>query len=241
MIAILKKELKLYFGNFLAYLVAGIFCVLSSLYLFYFENEFNILEIGVVSMSPFFYVAPWFLLFLVPAITMKTISEERSQGTLEWIFSKPISLLSFILGKFFSVLTVILFSLLSSLTIIYTLNKLSLVSESIDYGSILSGYIGLVLLCCCFISIGIFASSIMKNQISSFLLGVFLCFILYFGLEQLATYKFLGSFDYILQNIGLYYSYSSFVKGVVGIREVSYLIFITMLLLLISELVVKRK
>jgi len=241
MFSILKKELWIYFGSFLAYLIAGLFCILSVLFLFFFENQYNILEIGTASMNPFFQISPWFLVFLIPALTMKSVAEEENQGTLQWIFSKPIYVSSFVLGKFFAIFLVIILGFLSSLTIIYTLNELSIPKGNLDFGSILAGYFGLILLSGTFISIGIFASSLMKNQISAFLLAVFFCFIFYFGLEQLATFKLLGSFDFILQNIGLYFPFSSFVKGVLGLRETAYFLFLILLFIGLSVFSIKRK
>lgn len=230
MFAILKKELWVLFGNYFAYLVAGIFSILINLFLFFFQNEFNIFDIGTVSLNSYFQIAPWFLLFLVPALTMKSISEEENQGTLSWIFTKPISIRSFVLAKFLSIFIVVIFCLIPSLILVYTLSYLSTSDESLDLGTIFSSYLGLILLSSVFISIGILASAITKHQMIAFFSSLFSCFFLYFGLEQLATFQFLGKFDYFIQNIGLNLPYLSFVKGVIGLREIAYFLFLIVLL-----------
>ena len=181
MFAILKKGLWVLFGNYFAYLVAGIFSVLVSLFLFFFQNEFNIFDVGTVTLNSFFQIAPWLLLFLIPALTMKTISEEENIGTLSWIFTKPISTQSFVLAKFISILLVVIFCLLSSLTIIYTISSLSTSDESLDLGTIFSAYLGLILLSSVFISIGILASASTKHQMIAFFSSLFICFFLFFG------------------------------------------------------------
>ena len=172
---------------------------------------------------------------------MKTISEEENIGTLSWIFTKPISTQSFVLAKFISILLVVIFCLLSSLTIIYTISSLSTSDESLDLGTIFSAYLGLILLSSVFISIGILASASTKHQMIAFFSSLFICFFLFFGLEQLATFQFLGKFDYFIQNMGLNLPYSNFVKGVIGLREFAYFLFLILVLIKIAVYRLNRK
>src|SRR5690606_5150256 len=98
MFAILKKEINSFFASPIGYLVIAIFLVLNGLFLWVFRGYFNILNYGFAYMSPFFLLAPWILIFLIPAVTMRSFSDEKKQGTLELLLTKPLSHLQIVLG-----------------------------------------------------------------------------------------------------------------------------------------------
>ncbi|PQL93832.1 ABC transporter permease subunit [Apibacter adventoris] len=241
MFSIFKKEIGTYFGTMGAYIIASIFTIICTLFLWFFDNNFNIFNIGLANLNNFFVLSPWVLLFLIPALTMKSIAEEEENNTLIWLFSQPISIFSVVLGKYFAILTLVLFSLLGTIVYVYSTYMISLPTGNIDLGMVLSGYIGLIFLSMTFISVGIFASSLVKNQVLAFILGVFLSFFCFFGFENLASYNLLGNFDYILQKIGFYQHYISFTKGIIDTRDLGYFLFITFLFLTISIKFIKRK
>lgn len=241
MFSIFKKEIGTYFGTMGAYIIASIFTIICTLFLWFFDNNFNIFNIGLANLNNFFVLSPWVLLFLIPALTMKSIAEEEENNTLIWLFSQPISIFSVVLGKYFAILTLVLFSLLGTIVYVYSTYVISLPTGNIDLGMVLSGYIGLIFLSMTFISVGIFASSLVKNQVLAFILGVFLSFFCFFGFENLASYNLLGNFDYILQKIGFYQHYISFTKGIIDTRDLGYFLFITFLFLTISIKFIKRK
>lgn len=241
MFSIFKKEIGTYFGTMGAYIIASIFTIICTLFLWFFDNNFNIFNIGLANLNNFFVLSPWVLLFLIPALTMKSIAEEEENNTLIWLFSQPISIFSVVLGKYFAILTLVLFSLLGTIVYVYSTYVISLPTGNIDLGMVLSGYIGLIFLSMSFISVGIFASSLVKNQVLAFILGVFLSFFCFFGFENLASYNLLGNFDYILQKIGFYQHYISFTKGIIDTRDLGYFLFITFLFLTISIKFIKRK
>lgn len=241
MFSIFKKEIGTYFGTMGAYIIASIFTIICTLFLWFFDNNFNIFNIGLANLNNFFVLSPWVLLFLIPALTMKSIAEEEENNTLIWLFSQPISIFSVVLGKYFAILTLVLFSLLGTIVYVYSTYMISLPTGNIDLGMALSGYIGLIFLSMTFISVGIFASSLVKNQVLAFILGVFLSFFCFFGFENLASYNLLGNFDYILQKIGFYQHYISFTKGIIDTRDLGYFLFITFLFLTISIKFIKRK
>lgn len=241
MFSIFKKEIGTYFGTLGAYIIACIFIIISSLFLWFFDNDFNIFNIGLANLNNFFVLAPWILLFLIPALTMKSIAEEEQNSTLLWLFSQPVSLLSIVLGKYLAILTLVLFSLTGTGVYIYSIYMISMPAGNIDLGTIISGYLGLFFLSVTFISVGIFASSLVKNQVIAFIIGVFLSFFCFFGFENLASYNLLGSFDYILQKIGFYQHYISFTKGIVDTRDVGYFLLVTFIFLLGSIQLIKRK
>lgn len=241
MFSIFKKEIGTYFGTMGAYIIASIFTIICTLFLWFFDNNFNIFNTGLASLNNFFVLSPWVLLFLIPALTMKSIAEEEENNTLIWLFSQPISIFSVVLGKYFAILTLVLFSLLGTIVYVYSTYMISLPTGNIDLGMVLSGYLGLIFLSMTFISVGILASSLVKNQVLAFILGVFLSFFCFFGFENLASYNLLGNFDYILQKIGFYQHYISFTKGIIDTRDLGYFLFITFLFLTISIKFIKRK
>lgn len=229
MIAILKKDLKTYLGSGIAWVILSIYNTICALFLFFFENNFNLFDIGTASMQPYFMLAPWILMFILPALSMKSFAEEQQNGTLYWLFAQPIRIPQLILGKFFAVYIVGLLCLLPSLVYAYILSTLGVPEGNMDYGMTFGGYIGLAILIAAFSSIGLLTSSLSSSQIIAYLMGVFSNFIFYFGIEQLASYKLLGSADYWLQNLGFYYHYTTFTRGLIDSRDICYFSFICLM------------
>ncbi len=241
MFAIYKKEVLSNFGNWSAWIIIAAFSVIGTLFLFFFENSSNIFDIGVASLQSYFVLAPWILLFFIPAISMRTLAEEQQNGTLTWLFSQPISVKNIVLGKYFSVWTIGVLCLIPSLVYLYTLYVLGVPEGNIDLGATFGSYLGLIFLIGAFSAVGILASSISTNQITAYLLGVILCFVLYFGIEQLASFRLLGKADYILQSVGFYQHYIAFTRGLVDSRDLFYFIFVIVLALGISINLVNKK
>ncbi|QYN51275.1 MULTISPECIES: ABC transporter permease subunit [Apibacter] len=241
MFSIFKKELWAYFGTLGAYIVSAALLLICSLFLWFFDNDFNVFNVGLATLNNFFILAPWVLMFLLPALTMKSIAEEEQNGTLVWLFSQPLSVSSIVLGKYWAIIVLVLFSLLPTFTYVYTINNLSLPKGNIDSGIIVSGYIGLLFLSMTFASIGIFCSSLVKNQVLAFVTGVFFCFICFYGFENLASYNLLGNLDYTLQKIGFFQHYTSFTKGIVDTRDIGYFIFVIVVFLLLSIRIINSK
>jgi ABC-2 type transport system permease protein len=172
---------------------------------------------------------------------MKTLAEEEHSGTLHWLFSQPIKISEIILGKFLAVWLIGILCLLPSLIYLYTIYVLGVPEGNIDLGATLGSYFGLIILIAAFSSVGILASSISKNQIMAYLLGVFLSFFLYFGIEQLASYKLLGGVDYILSNIGFYQHFMAFTRGLIDTRDIFYFLLIIGICLFLAKIFVKKK
>lgn len=241
MFAILKKELWSYFGNWSAWLIIAAFSLVGALFLFFFENNFNIFEIGNASLQSYFVLIPWILMLIIPAISMKSLAEEQQNGTLYWLFSQPIKVSEIVLGKFFSVWIIGILCVLPSLVYFYTVYVLGVPEGNIDFGATFGSYIGLLLLIAAFSAVGILASSLSSNQIMAYLLGVFICFILYYGIEQLASYKLLGGADFILQNIGFYQHFLGFTRGLLDSRDVFYFLLVVGVCLYSSIYFVQKK
>ncbi len=241
MFAIYKKEVLSNFGNWSAWIIMAAFSVIGTLFLFFFENNSNLFDIGVASLQSYFVLVPWILLFIIPAISMRTLAEEQQNGTLTWLFSQPISVQNIVLGKYFSVWTIGILCLLPSLVYLYTLYVLGVPEGNIDLGATFGSYLGLIFLIGAFSAIGILASALASNQIIAYLLGVILCFVLYFGVEQIASYRLLGQADYLLQNLGFYKHYIAFTRGLIDSRDLFYFILIIVIALCISINLVNKK
>ncbi len=241
MIAILKKELWSYFGNWSAWVIIAAFSLITTLFLFFFENDSNIFDIGLASLQSYFVLVPWLLMFIIPALSMKTFAEEQQTGTLNWLFSQPIKISDLVFGKFFSVWIVGILCLIPSVIYYYTVFVLGVPEGNIDSGMTLGSYFGLIILIAAFAGVGILASSLSQNQIMAYLLGVFMCFIMYFGIEQLASYKLLGAAVYILQNLGFYSHFLAFTRGLIDFRDVAYFVFVIGLSLALSNHFITKK
>lgn len=239
--AILKKELWSFFGNWNAWLIIAAFSLISTLFLFFFDNDSNIFEIGMASLQSYFALCPWLLMFIIPALSMKSFAEEQQSGTLYWLFAQPISIVQLVLGKLLSVIIVGFLCIIPSLVYLYTIYTLGIPEGNLDFGATLGSYLGLSLLVAAFSSIGVLASSLSSNQIMAYLLGVLLCFFLYFGIEQLASYKLLGGADYYLSNLGGYQHYISLSRGLVDSRDVFYYLLIMAVAIALTAHFVQKK
>ena len=231
--SICKKELHQFFSNLTGYIAIILFLLVSGLFLFVLKDS-NLFDFGYASLDKFFELAPWILIFLVPAITMRSLSEEFKTGTFEILQTKPLSKWQIIAGKYFSVLLVLAVVVVSTFIYIVTINKLS-ATGSIDSGSITGSYIGLFLLAAVFAAIGICCSSYTSNAVVAFLLSGFTCLILYSGFNAVSKLPvFQGNVDYYLEMLGIDFHYRSMSRGVLDTRDLVYFISIIYLFLLIA-------
>lgn len=235
--AILLREIKSFFGSPVGYLVIAIFLLLNGLFLWVFDGEYNILQSGFADLTPFFTIAPWILIFLIPAVTMRSFSDERKQGTLELLLTKPLSVWQIVNGKFLGSMLLIVISILPTLVYVYVISRLGIDGKSIDVGSTLGSYFGLLFLIAAYSSIGIFTSSLSDNQIVAFLVSVFLCFLLYYGFEGLAG--FAGSSRDLVSAFGMDSHFKSIGRGVIDTRDVIYFVSISVLFLSLTVFKIK--
>ena len=223
MLAILKKEINSFFASPIGYLVIAIFLLLNGLFLWLFKGEFNILDSGFADLSAFFLLAPWILIFLIPAVTMRSFSDEKKQGTLELLLTKPISNLQIVLGKYFGAFILIIIALIPTLLYVFTVNKPGNPEGNLDMGSTLGSYFGLLFLVAAYTAIGIFSSTLSDNQIVAFIIAVFICFFFYFGFEGLSNYNLFGDTFYI-EKLGMESHFKSMSRGVLDTRDIIYFI-----------------
>ena len=240
MLAILKKEINSFFASPMGYLVIAVFLLLNGLFLWLFKGEFNILDTGFADMSAFFLLAPWILIFLIPAVTMRSFSDEKKQGTLELLLTKPISTLQIVLGKYFGSFVLIIIALIPTLLYVLTISKLGANEGNLDIGSILGSYFGLLFLAGAYTSIGIFSSTLSDNQIVAFIIAVFICFFFYFGFEGLSNYNIFGDLLYV-EKLGMEEHYKSMSRGVLDTRDLLYFISITVFFIVLTKLNIQKK
>ncbi|PCH52732.1 MAG: gliding motility-associated ABC transporter permease subunit GldF [Flavobacteriaceae bacterium] len=232
---IIIKELNSFFSSPIAYLVIAVYLLINGLFLWVFEGDFNILHAGFADLDNYFFIAPWIFIFLVPAITMRSFSEEINTGTLEILKTKPITNWQLILGKFIGSYILVILAILPTLIYVYSIYQLGNPVGNIKFGATFGSFIGLLFLAGTYTAIGIFSSTISKNQIVSFIIAVFISFFLFYGFEALTNYNFIGNLDYTLQNFGMSTHYNNISKGVIDTRDLIYFTSITFFFLLITN------
>ncbi len=239
MLAILKKEINSFFASPIGYLVIAVFLLLNGLFLWMFKGDFNVLDSGFADLSTFFLLSPWILIFLIPAVTMRSFSDEKKQGTLELLLTKPISTLQIVLGKYFGAFILIIIALIPTLLYVFTISKLGAIEGNLDVGSILGSYFGLLFLVAAYTSIGIFSSTLSENQIVAFIIAVFICFFFYFGFEGLSNYKIFGDALY-LEKLGMESHFKSMSRGVIDTRDLLYFISISIFFIVLTKLNIQK-
>ncbi len=240
MYSICRKELSRFFSNLTGYIAIVLFMLVCGIFLFLLPQS-SILDNNYASLDNFFELAPWVLLFLVPAITMHALSEEFKTGTFEILKTKPISAWQIVLGKYLAILVVMLIVILPTLIYVVTIKSLS-TQGTIDSGGIVGSYIGLFLLAAVFAAVSLCCSGFTNNAVVAFLIGGFVCLILYFGFSAISKIPlFVNGADYFIEMLGIDFHYKSISRGVVDTRDVVYFCSIIFLSLLITVKKISRK
>ncbi len=240
MLALILKEIRGFLGSLIGHIVLVVFLLVTGLFLWVFPD--NILDTGYADLGPLFVIAPWVFLFLVPAVTMRSFSEEKRTGTIEFLLTKPLTELQVVSAKYIASVVLMVLALLPTLIYWATLHELAVPKGNLDTGGIIGSYIGLLLLASCFASIGIFASALTDSQIVAFLIAVFLCFFLYLGFDLIASFEAFGALEGPIQSIGIQAHYVSMSRGVIDLRDVLYFLgVITIFLLFTRTALLSRK
>ena len=227
--AILLKELKSFFGSPIGYMVVAIFLLLNGLFLWVFDGDYNILNSGFADLSPFFTISPWILIFLVPAVTMRSFSDEKKQGTLELLLTKPLSLWQIVNGKFLGAILLIFIAIIPTFIYAFVISGLGMPVGNIDWSSTLGSYFGLLFLSASYTAIGVFTSTLSENQIVAFILSVFLCFFFYYGFDGMANY--MPNMEDLISSFGINIHFKSMSRGVLDTRDLIYFVSLTVLFL----------
>jgi len=239
--AIFLKELNSFLSSLIGYIVIAVFLLINGLFLWVFPLDFNILDYGYASLDSLFVLAPFVFLFLIPAISMRSFSEERRTGTIELLMTKPLTEFQLIGGKYLASIVLLLFTLIPTLFYYYTVHQLGFPAGNMDVGGTWGSYLGLLFLGSAFAAIGIFISSLTNSQIVAFIVSVFLCGFMYFGFDFIYEFRFLGSFDLFVKSIGINEHYISMSRGVIDTRDVLYFISFILIFLLMTKISLERR
>lgn len=236
MVEVIRKEFFSFLNSLIAYVVIAVFLTGIGLLMWVFP-ETSILEYGYADMETLFSLGPYVLMFLIPAITMRSFSEEYKSGTIELLFTKPLTDLEIILGKYVASLMLVILALIPTTVYFYSVYNLGNPVGNMDVPGTIGSYIGLFLLSAVFTSVGIFSSASSRNQIISFVLSVFLCFLLYSGFRSIAGIDVWGETSLFLDQLGMIYHYNALSKGLLDSRNVIYFISVIIFMILSTRLV----
>jgi ABC-2 type transport system permease protein len=240
MYSICRKELNRFFSNLTGYIAIVLFMLVCGIFLFVLPQS-SILDNNYATLDKFFELAPWVLLFLVPSITMHSLSEEFKTGTFEILKTKPLSASQIVLGKYLTILLVMLIVILPTLVYIITIKSLS-TQGSVDGGGIAGSYVGLFLLAAVFAAVSLCCSGFTNNAVVAFLISGFVCLILYFGFNAISKIPFFANgLDYYIEMLGIDFHYKSISRGVIDTRDVLYFCSIIFLSLLVTVKNISRK
>lgn len=229
--AIFKKEINSFFADYIGFIVLGLYWVINVLFLWIIDTDYNILNTGNANLIPFFEFSALAFIFLIPAIGMKSFTEERKLGTLQLLYTKPISKLSLVSGKFLAIIAIVCIALVPS--ILYTVYLGILVQETqrLDYSAIAGSYLGLFLIIFAFAAISLLASSLTKNLILSFSLGVVLSIICFFAFAEISYTLNSGILSNTLEYLSLSKHFKSLNRGVIDTRNIVFLLSFTCLII----------
>jgi ABC-2 type transport system permease protein len=239
MLALITKEIRTFLGSLIGIIVMVVFLLITGLFMWVFPE--NLLELGYADLQPMFYIAPLVFLFLIPAITMRSIAEEKRTGTLELLLTKPLTEWQVVSAKFYSSLILVIIALLPTLFYLYSVRELAIPSGNVDMGGVWGSYLGLILLAGGFVAIGIFSSSITANQIVAFIIGVFMSFLLYSGFELIASFEAFGGLEGPLKSLGMQEHFTSMGRGVIDLRDVFYFLGVVVVFLLLARLALQSR
>ncbi len=231
--AVYKKEVRQFFSSLTGYIAIIVFLLVNGLLLFVFQD--NILEAGYANLDKFFQLAPMVLRLLIPAITMRSLSDEFRTGTFEILQTRPLSAWQLVGGKYIACVAVVVVALLP--TIIYFISVQKLSSQGgIDIGGTIGSYIGLFLLAAVFVAIGICCSSFSNNAVVAFIAAAAICFLIYNGFTAISRLPlFAAGADYYIEMLGIDFHYRSLSRGVIDSRDLIYFLTTIFFFLIITN------
>ncbi|MES1218355.1 MAG: gliding motility-associated ABC transporter permease subunit GldF [Bacteroidota bacterium] len=231
--SICKKELRQFFSSLTGYIAIIVFLLVNGLVLFVFPD--NILDFGYATLDRFFQLAPWILLLLIPAITMRSFAEEFKTGTYEILQTRPLSRWQIVAGKYFGSFIVVIIALVPTIIYIFSIQRLSS-NEGIDMGATIGSYIGLFFLAAVFTAIGICSSSFTNNAVVAFIISLIGCALLYYGFSAISQMPALRSgADYYVEMVGIDFHYRSISRGLIDFRDIIYFLSVILLFFAITN------
>ena len=233
------KEITSFFGSLTGYLVLVLFLVAIGLLVWVFP-ESSVLDYGYADLESLFLYTPYVFTFLIPAISMRSLAEERRAGTWELLQTSTLSLTQIVLAKYLALLVLVCMAILPTLGYAYSISLLGDPPGNLDWAGFFGSWLGLLMIGATFAAVGLFASSLTSQQVVAFVLGVFLCFVLYFGLTALAG-MVPGDWAYWVEELSLSYHYNSLSRGVIDSRDLFFLFGMIWIFLGATVLILKKK
>ncbi len=237
---IFVKELNSFLDSLIGYLVMGAFLTAIGLLTWVFP-ETSVLDYGYADLDTLFSLGPYILIFLIPAITMRSIAEERKMGTFELLMTRPVTEMDVVWGKYLAALFLVIIALLPTLIYYFSLRALGNPEGNIDTPGVMGSYLGLTLLGGVFSAVGILASSITPNQVVSFIVAAFLSYLLYSGFDSAGSLLTNGEGALWIKQLGLVYHYEAMSKGLIDSRDVVYFLSVIGALLLSSKVALSSR
>ncbi|QRN93739.1 ABC transporter permease subunit [Archangium violaceum] len=219
-LAVARREFRSFFNSPVAYIVIGVFLVVAGW--LYFSTVF---VAGQASLRAFFGIAPVLFVVFAPAVTMRLVAEERKSGTLELLFSMPLRDWELVAGKFLAALGMVAVGLLWTLPYPLTVAGLTAEGARFDWGPVVMGYLGLLLMASSFLALGLWASALSRNQIVGFIIGLLLCFAFYF-IDKFAM-VLPESIGELLQYLSVDYHFANIARGVLDTRDLLFYLSLT--------------
>ena len=229
-IDIFKKEFTGYFVSPIAYIVISIFLLVTGWFFFttfFLYNQAN--------LRNFFALLPLIFSFVVPAITMRLFSEELNVGSYEILLTMPVTFRDVVLGKFLAAVGLVATMLIPTLAYPITVSSLG----QLDWGPVVGGYIGAILLGAAFSAIGLFASSLTRNQIIAFIIGMIICFSL--TLIDKMLFFLPQSMLGVLEYLGADFHFVNISKGVIDSRDIMYFLSVSFVGLYGTHLIIEER
>ena len=239
--SIAKRELRFYFSNVTGYLFIICYFTINTLLLWFLDTPYLLFSTGLADLSPFFEISPWLFVFLIPAISMRSFSEERSTGTLELLLTKPLNPLEIYLGKFLGIAIVLIIAILPTTINILGLQSLLQPNSNLDLGNIFASYLALILLSILFLNISLCISILFKNQITSFLVAFLICFIQYFFWNFIANVSSLPSTYILISNLGIQTHYLNLIHGLLKLEDMIYFLGLDIAILILGVELIKKE
>lgn len=244
MLVLYFKEIRSFLSSLIGYIAIGVFISLIGIFLWIIPTEAggaNILDNNFANIDPLFTIAPWVYLFLIPAITMRSFSEEKKTGTIELLLTRPITDLQIVMAKYFAGFTLVAISLLPTLIYYYSVHVLGSPKGNIDTGGMWGSYIGLLFLGAGFVAIGVFASAISENQVIAFIIALLLCFFCFIGFDFISQSGMFEKSSALIKSLGINEHYISMSRGVVDTRDMIYFISVIAFFNLLTRLVLESR
>lgn len=241
MYSLFRKEIGTFFSSLVGYLVIIVFLLTNSLFLWVFPGNFNIPESNYASLDSLFIISPWVFLFLVSAVTMRIFADEKKQGTLELLFTKPISEFNIVLAKYLASVSLVILSIIPTFIFLISVYMLGNPVGNLDTGGTWGSYIGLFFLAAIYASIGVFSSSLTDNQVIAFIISAIISLLFFMGFDALASFSVFSFSEGWISYLGINGHYKSMSRGVLDSRDIVYFLGVITFFLVSTKTVLQSR